>query len=122
MPGTYWLSKGWLEAGSNPLVEYQEYVQKYGQNQADWLVDIQYQNYKRLAFVSHRPEDLTVYRAMAQKVAEFCARWGMEYEEILGSEDYIRRLGEVTADLSRADGEFIVIPPGGVLKQASFLR
>jgi hypothetical protein len=122
MPGTYWLSKGWLEAGSNPMVEYQGYVEKYGKSQADWLVNIQYQNYKRLAFVSHGPEDLATYRPMAQKVAEFCARWGMEYEEILGSEDYIRRLGEVAADLGKADGEFILIPPGGVLKQASFLR
>jgi hypothetical protein len=57
MPGTYWLSKGWLEAGSNPLNEYQEYVEKYGQVQADWLADTQYKNYKRLAF-SHTRGDL----------------------------------------------------------------
>ena len=28
--GTYYLTKGWLESGSNPLQEYQSYVQKYG--------------------------------------------------------------------------------------------
>ena len=30
VPGTYYLSKGWLESGSHPLKEYEEYVDKYG--------------------------------------------------------------------------------------------
>ena len=121
-PGTYWLSKGWIEAGSNPLNEYEEYVQKYGQAQADWLVETQYKNYKRLAFVSHAPEDLETYRPLVLKVAEFCSRWSMRYEEILGSEDYIRRLCHVAANLEQLDGDFILVPPGGVLKQAMFIR
>src|SRR5271157_5487093 len=29
-PGTYWLTKGWLESGSHPLKEYHEYTAKYG--------------------------------------------------------------------------------------------
>ena len=29
-PATYWLYKGWLESGSNPLSEYKQYVEKYG--------------------------------------------------------------------------------------------
>ena len=33
-PGTYYLTKGWLESGSNPLKEHQEYVQKYGPEKA----------------------------------------------------------------------------------------
>jgi len=122
MPGTYWLSKGWLEAGSNPLNEYHEYVEKYGQVQADWLVDTQYKNYKRLAFVSHESKDLATYRPMVREIAEFCARWDMKYEEILGSEEYIRRLCQVCQDTSLLDDEFILVPPGGELKQVLFLR
>ena len=35
VPGTYYLSKGWLESGSHPLKEYQEYLPKYGPEQCD---------------------------------------------------------------------------------------
>lgn len=122
LPGTYWLSKGWLEAGSNPLDEYNDYVAKYGQAQADWLADTQYKNYRRLAFVSHAPQDLEKYRAQVEQIAEFCARWGMLYQEMLGSEDYIRRLCQVCQDTRQLDDEFILVSPGGELKQAMYLR
>jgi hypothetical protein len=46
----------------------------------------------------------------------------MKYEEILGSEEYIRRLCQVCQDTSLLDDEFILVPPGGELKQALFLR
>jgi hypothetical protein len=121
-PGTYYLSKGWLESGSNPFQEYQKYVEKYGKEQADWLVDQEYRNYKRLALVAHEQADLDKYRAQAEEVAGFCARWGMRYEEILGSDQYVRELVEVAAALDRANDEFLVIPPGGEISQIQFLR
>ena len=37
-PGTYYLSKGWLEAGSDPLKEYHEVRDKYGENDAQWII------------------------------------------------------------------------------------
>ncbi len=121
-PGTYYLSKGWLESGSNPLQEYQGFVEKYGEQQAKWLMDIQYRNYKRLALVAHQVEDLEKYRARALEVAEYCAQWGMLYEEILGSDAYIRQMAEVISDLALAGQDFIIIPPGGELKQNMFIR
>jgi hypothetical protein len=121
-PGTYYLSKGWLESGSNPLSEYQKYLERYGSEQADWIMDQQYQNYKRLAFVAHNPQDLAQYRPQAEEVARFCQRWGMQYEEILGSEDYINRLIQVATALDQAGEDFIVVPPGGELNQGQFIR
>jgi hypothetical protein len=121
-PGTYYLSKGWLESGSNPLDEYEKYVEKYGQGQADWIVDQLYQHYVRLAFVAHRQDDLDQYRSKALEIAEFCRRWGMRYEEILGSDKYIRKLLEVAMDLEKVDGDFVVVPPYGTLEQGQFLR
>jgi hypothetical protein len=121
-PGTYYLSKGWLESGSNPLSEYKVYVERYGKEQADWLMDVQYRNYKRLVFVAHNLGDLEKYRPQAEEVAQFCQRWGMHYEEIIGSEDYTRRLIEVAASLELADEDFLVVPPGGELEQAQFIR
>jgi hypothetical protein len=62
------------------------------------------------------------YRPLVREIAEFCARWDMVYEEILGSEEYIRRLCQVCQDTSQVDDEFILVPPGGELKQGLFLR
>jgi hypothetical protein len=120
-PGTYYLTKGWLESGSDPLKEYREYVEKYGEKDADWLMDEQYRNYKRLVFVAHRPSDLEQYRPRALEVARYCERWGMRYEEILGSDQYITRLAAAAADPVNAGEDFLVVPPGGEIKQADFL-
>ena len=121
-PGTYYLTKGWLESGSNPLQEYLEYKEKYGDDDAAWIMDQQYQHYERLLFVAHSDEDLEKYRPQAQEVAAYCERWGMRYEEILGSDIFIRRLIEVATALDKVDDEFVVIPPGGEIKQEMFMR
>lgn len=121
-PGTYYLTKGWLESGSNPLQEYQEYVEKYGEKEASWIMDQQYQHYERLAFVAHNQEDLEKYRPQAQEVAEYCKRWNMRYEEILGSDIYVRRLIEIASSPNNTDSDFVVIPPGGEVTQNLFMR
>ena len=125
-PGTYYLTKGWLESGSNPLKEYLELKAKYGEQEADWLMDTQYQHYRRIALVAHTQQDLDAYREQAKEVAEYCSRWDMQYEEILGSDDYVRQLvGAI--QLSARDGftsgdDFLLVPPGGILQQDQFLR
>jgi hypothetical protein len=119
-PGTYYLSKGWLESGSHPLKEYEEYVDKYGEKDAAWVMDQQYQHYERLVLVTHDEEDMGKYRPQAKAVAKYCEQWGMRYEEILGSDRYVRRLLEVARAPETADDEFLVIPPGGEIKQAHF--
>jgi hypothetical protein len=120
-PGTYYLSKGWLESGSHPLKEYHEYREKYGEEDAAWVMDQQYQHYERLALVVHRPEDLEIYRSQALEVAQYCRQWGMRYEEILGSDAFVRSLIEAALDLDRAGDEFVIIPPGGEVRQDQFI-
>jgi len=130
VPGTYYLSKGWLESGSNPLKEYQEYLQKYGEESAQWIMDQQYQHYERLVLVAHNQEDLEKYRPQALEVAKYCERWGMRYEEILGSEIYVRRLVELIPIIAeqgldandQLGSDFVVIPPGGEIRQDQFIR
>lgn len=121
-PATYYLSKGWLEGGSTPLQEHQELIEKYGQKKADWLMDYQYHNYKRLALIVHNAQELKIYRPAAQEVARYCERWEFHYEEIVGTDTMVRRLIEIAAGLDQADADFLVIPPGGVLTQAQFFR
>jgi hypothetical protein len=121
-PGTYYLTKGWLESGSDPLKEYHQMVEKYGVDDGTWVMDQQYMHYERLVFVAHTQEDLETYRPRALEVAEYCKRWGMKYEEVLGSDAYVRDLVKAVNTLSESDDEFLVIPPGGSIEQSQFLR
>lgn len=120
-PGTYYLTKGWLESGSDPLKEYNEYKEKYGDEDAEWLMDQQYQHYKRIVLVAHQQQDLEKYRSQAQAVAKFCERWGMRYEEKLGSDRYVARLVEVANSLDTQDKDFLIVPPGGEIRQEDFI-
>ncbi len=120
-PGTYYLTKGWLESGSDPLKEYNEYKEKYGDEEAEWLMDQQYQHYKRLVLVAHNQKDLDTYRSQAQQVAKFCERWGMRYEEKLGSDRYVARLVEIAKSLDAQDKDFLIVPPGGEIRQEDFI-
>ena len=122
VPGTYYLSKGWIESGSHPLGEYEDYVPRYGPEQAMWIMNQQYQHYERLVLVAHSQADLEKYRRQALPVAQFCERWGMRYEEILGSDRYIRRIVELVTALEDVDGDFLVIPPGAEIRQEQFIR
>ena len=129
VPGTYYLSKGWLESGSHPLKEYHEYVPVYGEKEAMWLMDQQYQHYERLVLVAHNQADLETYRPQAEEVSRFCERWAMRYEEMLGSDQYVRRLIELAEQLASngasapvADKDFLIVPPGGEIRQESFMR
>jgi hypothetical protein len=121
-PGTYYLTKGWLESGSDPLKESHEMIEKYGVETGEWIMDQQYQHYRRLVLVAHTQEDLETYRPKAQEVAEYCQRWDMKYEEVLGSDAYIRKLVGAASTLNDSNEEFLVIPPAGVIQQDQFLR
>jgi hypothetical protein len=46
----------------------------------------------------------------------------MEYEEVLGSDAYIRDLVATINTLSDSNDEFLVISPGGVIEQNQFFR
>ena len=121
-PGTYYLSKGWFEVGSDPLSEHEKYVEKYGLETADWLMEQQYQHYRQLVFVAQRQDDLDEYRPRALEVAAYCERFGMVYDEYLGSDEFIKQISEALKSQQNLSPEFIVVPPGGKLQQEMFLE
>jgi hypothetical protein len=121
-PGTYFLSEGWLEADLNPYQEYIEIVEKYGEQTALMVMDMQYRNYKRLVLVAHDKQDFIDCQPKLQPVVDFFSRWNLEYQEYLGSLDFIQRLLEKAATSpTEAGADFIVIPPGKELSQRDFL-
>ena len=121
-PATFYLSKGWLKSGSTPLMEYQEYVNRYGQSRANMIIDRQYRHCKRLAFVANDQRDLDLYRKQAEEVGDFCQRWNTRYEGILGSDAYLQRLMEVSQDPTKTGNDFLIVHPGGMIQTHQFLR
>jgi hypothetical protein len=119
-PGTYYLSTGWLEAGSHPLSEYREYAAAYGKEEAEWIMDAQYRHYRRLVYIGHSRDELAHYRSQALEVARFCERWDMHYEEMVGSDAYFRRMVKMIEDPHHEDDGFVVVPPGGRIRQRQF--
>ena len=121
-PGTYYLTKGWLESGSDPLREYEKLLDKYGRETADWLMTEQYQHYKRLLFVAHTQADIDNYAPRARQVGEYMSQWGVRYEEVTGSDLYLQKLAQTASDLESTNEDFLVIQPGCELHQRLFLR
>ncbi len=111
-PGTFYLTKGWVEAGITPFEEIDQIVEHYGEERANRLVKAMLGNYKRLALINTGNYAIEQYRRYARKTA---ARFGLRYEEIPGEGSLIRKMvfgpwGE----------EFVVIPPGETFRYEQF--
>jgi len=123
-PGTYYLTKGWIDARDEPLSDYHDYVKEFDEETADYLFEMKYKHYRRICLVGFSPEELAAYREPARAVAEFMdGRFGnVVYEETLGTTGLIETLVEVGTQPSVADEEFVVVKPGGEITQDMFMR
>ena len=131
-PGTYFLSPGWIASGKNPLDESIALERKHGAETAAWLMDMQYRHYRRLILIGQDPQAMEAVRPRALEIAEYCARWGMRYEERLGSGDYLRRLLAGLSDIAEAAAgaggavgigdDFLIIAPGEEVRRTLFER
>jgi hypothetical protein len=122
-PGTYYLTRGWLEVGGHPLAEYRSLVQRFGQENADHIVDTLFGSYTHLCLLASTDADLEACRAEAREVADFCARrWDMSYEERIGSDALLRGLLDAPRRMGALGEEFVVVPPGGRVMSEAFLR
>ncbi len=112
-PGTYYLTKGWIEVGDTPFNEYERMVQQYGRERADRLIRIMLAHYTRLALINTGQYELEKYREYTRQTAE---QFGLRYEEIPGSTALIRKMlyGPWTRD------EFVVVPPGATVRYEDF--
>jgi hypothetical protein len=121
-PGTYYLTKGWIESGSEPLKECEAMMAQFGVQKGEWIMDQQYRHYRRLTLVAHSRDELDAYRPRARQIAKYCERWGMAYEELLGSDGYIRRLITSIDHLTASNEDFLLVEPGGAIRQQDFIR
>ncbi len=112
-PGTYYLSKGWIDQKADPYYEYMECVDKYGEEKARWISKQIYQNYKRIVFIDTNLSELDNYASYARQVASFLE---VEYKEIKGSCDFFQQL--IMGDWQH---NCLVISPGQVSDYQDFL-
>jgi hypothetical protein len=120
-PGTYWYAQDYIEredgsgaalsmgSGSDTDLQavYDEYVQKYGKDNADYLMGVMgawQQHYRRAAFIDMGVADGAAVEARAQAEA---ARRGWVYDRLIGDLVLIRRLLE-----GDWEDDFLFVPPG----------
>jgi hypothetical protein len=113
-PGTYYLTKGWIEAGDGPFADIEGMQRKYGHARATRLMAAMFGNYRRLALINTGNYDLERYRAQARGQAQ---RVGLRFEEIDGSDRLVRKMIE-----GPWDEEFVVVGPGGTVEFKDFFR
>lgn len=111
-PGTYYLTKGWIEVSDTLLDEYNRAVEKYGADRAERIMRVMLQNYKRLVYIDTGTENQEYYREYAQKVA---ARFNLRFEEVKGSNSLIYR-----TLYGPWDDDFVVTPPGRTIRYTDF--
>jgi hypothetical protein len=113
-PGTYYMTKGWIEAGDSPFGEYDSMVERYGEERARMLMGKILKNYTRLALINTGEYELERYRDYCRRTAE---RFGLYYEEIPGSNTLIKKLL-----YGPWDHEFVIAHPGQTITYLDFKR
>jgi hypothetical protein len=111
-PGTYFLSKGWIDAGITLLDELRSMEERYGKRRAELVMKRMLQHYRRLAFIDMGYQDQERYRQFSQKAAR---KLNLRYQEISGTPEFLRKMCN-----GPWDDEFIVAPPGQVIRLEDF--
>ncbi len=113
-PGTYYLTKGWIEAGDTPFEQHKQLVKKYGQEKAERMTGLMLKNYKRLAFINTGQYQIEQYRAYARTTAE---QFGLRFEEIEGSPVLVKKMV-----FGLWDEDFLVVKPGKTIQYTDFVQ
>jgi hypothetical protein len=111
-PGTYYLTKGWIEVGDTPFSEHERTIERFGEEKALRILKIMLANYKRLALINTGQYEMDRYRDYARTTAE---KFDLRYEEVKGSNDLVKKML-----LGDWDEEFVVVWPGEAIAYNHF--
>ena len=119
-PGTYYYTSGWFEHIGVKVVErkvqdgfglgkkYEEYVKKYGEDNAKYLIDFEnswIKNYSQVTFIDIDFVSFLNYKEEAKKIA---VERNWKYDEVKGDIRLIQNL----LDAEWNDDDFLFVPPG----------
>ena len=113
-PGTYYLTKGWIEVGDTPFEEHKKLIEKFGEVRARRLTQLMLKNYKRLAFINTGQYEIERFRQYAQNTAK---SFDLRFEEIDGSPALVQKMVN-----GPWDDEFVVVAPGQMIKYTDFVQ
>ena len=111
-PGTYYLTKGWIEVSDTLLDEYNRMLEKYGEQTAREIMHLMLKNYKRLVYIDTGVSNQARYRTYARRVAE---QFNLRFEEMQGSNALIKK-----TLFGPWDDEILVVNPGETIKFTDF--
>ena len=113
-PGTYYLTKGWMEVGDSPFEEYKRLTRKFGEATAQRMTRLMLRNYTRLGFINTGQYQIEHYRDLARQTAE---KFDLRFEEIDGAPDLVKKL-----IFGPWDEDFLVVEPGQTIQYTDFVR
>lgn len=111
-PGTYYLTKGWIEVSDTLLDEYSRIIEQYGEEQAQRIMSIMLKNYKRLVYIDTGVKEQERYQEFARRMAD---QFSLRYEEVTGSNELIKKML-----FGPWDRDFVVASPGQTITYADF--
>lgn len=112
-PGTYYLTKGWIEVNDTPLEEHKRLAERYSEERADRMMQLMLKHYTRIVYIDTGQKDQEKYRAYARQTAE---KFGLKYEEIPGSNELVMKMLFGPWD----DDTFVIKQPGERIIYADF--
>ena len=111
-PGTYYLTKGWIEVSDTLLDEHERIVAKYGEERATQIMQIMLKNYKRLVYIDTGVANQDKYRDVAKKTAH---QFNLRFEEVQGSNALITK-----TIFGPWDKDILVVKPGETIRYTDF--
>jgi hypothetical protein len=119
-PGTYWYSPGWIESGHQPGKERveklrNEYSQKYGEENADYLMEMEqgwFKKYSRATFIDMGFDTNGNFRHYTNECATYL-KW--DYDEITGSPKLLADWLDGNWDNSR----YLIVNKGETIKPSN---
>jgi hypothetical protein len=111
-PGSYYLTKGWIEAGDNLFGSHHQMVERYGPEMAEKLIKRMLQNYTRLVFINTGKYRVEHYREYSKNIA---SRYDLRFEEIKGSPTLVDKIVN-----GSWDEDFVVVSPGQPISYEAF--
>ncbi|MBN1317580.1 MAG: DUF1638 domain-containing protein [Anaerolineales bacterium] len=112
-PGTYFITKGWVEECITPFAEQEKWIDQYGAHRAERIIRYLIKGYKQIALIDTGQYELNGLRAYAQETA---ARFSLDYTEIPGD---IRMIEQFL--VGEWDDKFLIIQPGKKCEYDSFM-
>ncbi|WP_051327135.1 DUF1638 domain-containing protein [Desulfatibacillum aliphaticivorans] len=113
-PGTFFLSKGWMDVGSTPFTEYEYMLGRFGEKAANRLMKAILKNYTRLTYIGMEgAANAQSYQDYARSKAK---EHGLEYEEVFGSTALFDELIQ-----GGGSSHIRIVPPGETIRYEMYM-